>query len=177
MPHDWEQRKLGDAINSLESGVSVNSGEEDTGYYILKTSAIELGHVDLTEVKSIVREEILRAKTPLKKGCILISRMNTPALVGASGLNTETRANVFLPDRLWQGAVASHFNQEWLISVLNTPRNIKQIQSLGTGTSGSMKNISKDSMLNVAFAVPSLEEQKAIGKFMEFLENTIALHH
>src|SRR5699024_11883802 len=52
---------------------------------ILKTSAIKMGNIDLLEVKSIVSEEVARAKTPLIKNSIIISRMNTPELVGASG--------------------------------------------------------------------------------------------
>ena len=173
---DWEQRKFGEMLVNLEAGVSVNSSDYDTGYFILKTSAIKMGNIDLLEVKSIVSEEVARAKTPLIKNSIIISRMNTPELVGASGLVRESIDNIFLPDRLWQGQVAGNFSPEWLIQSINIAANIKKIRDLATGTSGSMKNISKKSMLDLIINVPTLEEQQKIGTFFKQLDNTIALH-
>ncbi len=161
---------------NLEAGVSVNSSDYDTGYFILKTSAIKMGDIDLLEVKSIVSEEVARAKTPLIKNSIIISRMNTPELVGASGLVRESIDNIFLPDRLWQGQVAGNFSPEWLIQSINIAANIKKIRDLATGTSGSMKNISKKSMLDLIINVPTLEEQQKIGSFFKQLDETIALH-
>lgn len=173
---DWEERKLGEMLVNLEAGVSVNSSDYDTGYFILKTSAIKMGNIDLLEVKSIVSEEVARAKTPLIKNSIIISRMNTPELVGASGLVRESIDNIFLPDRLWQGQVAGNFSPEWLIQSINIAANIKKIRDLATGTSGSMKNISKKSMLDLIMNVPTLEEQQKIGSFFKQLDNVIALH-
>ncbi|WP_436666656.1 restriction endonuclease subunit S [Latilactobacillus sakei] len=173
---DWEQRKLGEMLVNLEAGVSVNSSDYDTGYFILKTSAIKMGNIDLLEVKSIVSEEVARAKTPLIKNSIIISRMNTPELVGASGLVRESIDNIFLPDRLWQGQVAGNFSPEWLIQSINIAANIKKIRDLATGTSGSMKNISKKSMLDLIINVPTLEEQQKIGSFFKQLDDVISLH-
>jgi len=172
----WEERKLGEMLVNLEAGVSVNSSDYDTGYFILKTSAIKMGNIDLFEVKSIVSEEVARAKTPLIKNSIIISRMNTPELVGASGLVRESIDNIFLPDRLWQGQVAGNFSPEWLIQSINIAANIKKIRDLATGTSGSMKNISKKSMLDLIINVPTLEEQQKIGSFFKQLDDVIALH-
>ena len=52
--------------------------------------------------------------------------MNTPELVGASGLVRESIDNIFLPDRLWQGQVAGNFSPEWLIQSINIAANIKK---------------------------------------------------
>ena len=172
----WEEHKLGEMLINLEAGVSVNSSDYETGYFILKTSAIKQGTVDSFEVKSVVQEEVCKAKTPLIKNSIIISRMNTPELVGASGLVRESIDNIFLPDRLWQGQVAENFSSEWLIQSINIASNIQKIRNLATGTSGSMKNISKKSILDLIINVPKLKEQKQIGSFLKQLDNTIALH-
>lgn len=171
----WKPHKLGEMFENLESGVSVNSSNDNTGYFILKTSAIKFGEVDLTEVKAIIKNELRRAKTPILKNSIIISRMNTPELVGASGLTTESKDNIFLPDRLWQGEVNKNFSAEWLIQSINTTFNIKKIHDLATGTSGSMKNISKKSMLNFDLSAPTLKEQQKIGSFFKQLGDTITL--
>lgn len=171
----WERRKLDEMLVNLEAGVSVNSSDYDTGYYILKTSAVKMGTIDSREVKSIVKEEVARAKTTLIKNSIIISRMNTPELVGVSGLVRESVNNIFLPDRLWQGKVNMNFSPEWFIQSINTAENIKKIRDLATGTSGSMKNISKKSMLDLVLKVPEFEEQHKIGSFFKNLDNIITL--
>lgn len=94
-------------------------------------------------MKSILREEITRAKISIVKNSIIISRMNTPALVGDLALVTENRENIFLPDRLWQGRINNNFSPDWVIQSLNSSSSLRKIQNLATGTSGSMKNISK----------------------------------
>ncbi len=111
---------------NLEAGVSVNSSDYETVYFILKTSAIKQGNIDLLEVKSVVQEEFSKAKTSLIKNSIIISRMNTPELVGASGIVRESIGNIFLPDRLWQGQVAENFSSEWLIHSINIASNIQK---------------------------------------------------
>lgn len=174
--NDWEQRKLGEVFQSLEAGVSVNSSEKESGYFILKTSAIKSGRVDLTEIKTIVEEELARAKTYIKKNSIIISRMNTPELVGASGLVTKSKDNIFLPDRLWQGEITKKFSAEWVIQAINTDSNVRKIHDLATGTSGSMKNISKKDILNFVINAPNKNEQQQIGSFFQKFDNTIALH-
>lgn len=102
--------------------------------------------------------------------------MNTPELVGASGIVRESIDNIFLPDRLWQGQVAENFSSEWLIQSINIASNIQKIRDLATGTSGSMKNISKRSILDLIINVPKLKEQKQIGSFFKQLDDTIILH-
>ena len=86
---NWEMKKLGDYILKLESGVSVNSTDEPVNgvnkFGILKTSCISSGRFIPEQNKQIIDTEINRAKLNPIKGSIIISRMNTPQLVGESG--------------------------------------------------------------------------------------------
>jgi type I restriction enzyme S subunit len=172
----WEQRKLGSMISTLNAGISVNSTELDTGAYILKTSAVKLGRLNLKENKPIVESEIRRAKLTVEPRSIIVSRMNTPELVGASALSGVAMKNVFLPDRLWQAKIHKEINGKWLISSLNTPKNIYRIHAAATGTSGSMKNISKLDMLGLVLSIPKQEEQNALGEILTLIDKAIALH-
>jgi type I restriction enzyme S subunit len=176
MYYVWEQRKLGSMISTLNAGISVNSTELDTGAYILKTSAVKLGRLNLKENKPIVESEIRRAKLTVEPRSIIVSRMNTPELVGASALSGVAMKNVFLPDRLWQAKIHKEINGKWLISSLNTPKNIYRIHAAATGTSGSMKNISKLDMLGLVLSIPKQEEQNALGEILTLIDKAIALH-
>ena len=105
IPEDWEVSYVSDIIKELNSGVSVNSEKNNTNnVYILKTSAIHDGKLNLLEIKSVITKDLKKVKCHICKNSIVISRMNTPELVGACAYIHSTKNNIFLPDRLWQSA-------------------------------------------------------------------------
>lgn len=169
IPIDWESPELGNFVQSLDAGVSVNSIDKPDafshGLHILKTSCVSNGYFFPREIKSIIPEDIIRAKTIVSKGSIIISRMNTPDLVGELGYIDKDYPNCFLPDRLWQMRFRANLatNTRWLAYILSFPAIAKKIKESATGTSNSMKNISKGSLLSVSFPAPSYEEQAAIA--------------
>ena len=75
------------------------SGEAG-GPAVLKTSAIKAGRFDPRESKPILPADLPRAKCPVAADSIIISRMNTPALVGDVGYVEKDFDSLFLPDRL-----------------------------------------------------------------------------
>ena len=89
VPNGWREGRVRDLIKSLNAGVSVNSeddGNLSSSYKILKTSCVSKGIFDPNKTKSVVEDvEISRLKEPVLCDSIIISRMNTPALVGANG--------------------------------------------------------------------------------------------
>ncbi len=107
--NSWEIKKLGNVILKLDSGVSVNSIDEPINsikeYGVLKTSCISGGKFYPNQNKKIINTDIGRAKLNPVKGSILISRMNTPQLVGESGFVEEDYKNLFIPDRLWMTSI------------------------------------------------------------------------
>lgn len=170
IPDDWDEINLNSIVSVLEAGVSVNSIDEiDTyshGKHILKTSCVFNGHFDGYEKKSILPTDVKRAKCSPVKGGIIVSRMNTPALVGEVGYVAESNLDSFLPDRLWQMKFKKDVahNPKWLATLLSFPPFSKKIKDTATGTSGSMKNISKSAFLSLKLPWPTLKEQNIIGK-------------
>lgn len=111
VPEHWIVYKLKHIITSLESGVSVNAADipaygDELG--VLKTSCVYTRSFRVEENKTVLKEEENRVKCPIRKGAIIISRMNTPDLVGASALVEVDDTNIYLPDRLWQTIFASN---------------------------------------------------------------------
>ena len=177
-PEAWEISSLGVAFPKLEAGVSVNSDNTlSSDYHILKTSAVHEGVVNLTETKPVVPQDYHRVKCPLSKGSMIVSRMNTPALVGECGFVKEAKKDVYLPDRLWQikNPPGSKFDFEWLNYLLNTKQYRDAIRSTATGTSNSMKNISKERLLEIKIPRPSLDEQQYIAAVLATLDELIHL--
>lgn len=169
IPSDWTSDALKRVVSLIESGVSVNAVDEPAvadAVGVLKTSCVYSGSFDPSENKAVVEEELSRVACPVKAGTLIVSRMNTPALVGAAGLVTEGAEHLFLPDRLWQvhlsGALPK-FAHYWTLS----PSYRAQVQMACAGTSSSMQNLSQDEFLRFALPLPSREEQAAIATFLD----------
>lgn len=172
---EWKGFSLKHLIKDLQSGISVNSEDRPIAnnfeFGILKTSAVANGLFTKSENKKIVDEEITRAKLNPTKNEIIISRMNTPQLVGESGYVDETYSNLFVPDRLWQTVTfPEKCHNRWLSYFLITDRVRYNLKSIATGTSGSMKNISKPNFLSIRVNIPTLPEQQKIASFLSAVD-------
>lgn len=177
IPEDWGVSTLRAAFPKLEAGVSVNSDNMTSSkYHILKTSAVHNGIVDPAEVKPVIKADYSRLKCPLVQGSIIISRMNTSALVGECGYVKNASIDVYLPDRLWQvqNPKDSDYNFEWLNYLLNTKRYRDAVRATATGTSNSMKNISKERLMEIDIPCPSLDEQNRISAALSDIDTLIA---
>lgn len=169
IPAHWEVAPMWTAIHKLESGVSVNAMDvpaENDQLGVLKTSAVYSGVFDPNENKTVYDEfEAERLSCPVRRGEIIISRMNTPDLVGASGLVVDDYPNLFLPDRLWQTKFGptSKAIPTYIYLFLNSRLFRAIIASRATGTSGSMQNISQNDLLKIKVAIPPKDEQKTIA--------------
>ena len=178
---EWEVKRLGSEIRHLQAGVSVTSTTDNeqanTDHYVLKTSAVFQGRFMPAEKKQISPGEVKRAKTSIRKGDLIISRMNTPALVGECGYSDSDHPNLFLPDRLWRADCRDPrvVSSRWLTYALSMQQNRLRIKNLATGTSGSMKNISKHSLLDLEIEWPSFTEQVALAAVLSEMDNEIDL--
>ena len=176
VPEGWREGAIGDVVSSMEGGVSVNSENRPPNlneYGILKTSSVVDGYFRPSECKAILPAEIGRAKVNPKQGAILFSRMNTPALVGQSGYVDKDFLRTFLPDRLWQITIRREFNSRWFSYLLRCDSTVRHIADAATGTSGSMKNISKPSLLGIPVCIPPLPEQQKIAAILSSVDDVI----
>jgi type I restriction enzyme, S subunit len=166
IPEHWDTIKLKYLIEELESGVSVNSEgnsiEMETNEIgVLKTSCVFDYNFNPVENKKVIEEEINRVKCPVKANSIIISRMNTPDLVGASGYVDRDYENLFLPDRLWQTVFKKDlkFDIEFISYILISDIYKNLYGTIATGTSPSMKNISQSSFLEIPIPQLPYDEQ------------------
>lgn len=107
---------------------------------------------------------------------MIVSRMNTPAMVGDVGYVAEAHDDLYLPDRLWlaRPKQRSHTDMRWLTYYFASERGARELRALATGTSGSMKNIPKDRVLNLEIAVPPSAEQQVIADALDHADKVIA---
>ncbi len=165
-PINWSVERLKWVVKSVNSGVSVNASDqptEDDGFGVLKTSAVSGGNFFPSENKSVWDTEYDRLACPVRQNTIIMSRMNTPALVGESGYIDSDYPSLFLPDRLWQIS----FNEErvyvpFMALLLSSKEARHTLSSMATGTSPSMKNLAIEEMSSLLVPVPPVQEQREI---------------
>ncbi|MEO5327321.1 MAG: restriction endonuclease subunit S [Magnetococcus sp. THC-1_WYH] len=175
---EWEKSQLSKYVDSLDAGVSVVSGDRPAGSNevgILKTSAVTDGVFSSQENKVVLdKGELQRVKEPVSENSIIISRMNTPALVGANAYVANSLENIFLPDRLWAAKPKRNTSMRFIAFVLGSEKGRAALSKLATGTSGSMKNITKPDVLALEIAAPSFAEQQKIADCLSSLDERIA---
>jgi len=169
VPAQWNVSKIKTVIKAIDSGVSVNAvdtpaGDESVG--VLKTSCVYDGTFRFEENKAVLEEELSRVACAVEIDTVIVSRMNTPALVGAAGLVKESRPNIYLPDRLWQihfQNCAPSFVHYWTLS----PIYRYQVEIACAGTSSSMQNLGQDQFKSFWIPLPTVDEQSAIATFLD----------
>jgi type I restriction enzyme S subunit len=140
---------------------------------VLKTSCVYTGSFRPSENKAITKDELDRAKEPVVSGTIIVSRMNTPGLVGASGYVEQGDPMLFLPDRLWQLYPKNDIDARWLAALIGSPHYRALLGSMATGTSSSMRNISQEGLGSLPVVVPPLHEQRCIAKILRTWDEAI----
>lgn len=170
IPDLWNVQPINQIVERLVAGVSVNSVNEDLKVHahresVLKTSAVCEGRFLPHECKKIAPSDLKRAQLTARKDTIIISRMNTPELVGECGYVENDEVHLYLPDRLWMTKQrrGSEASIRWLSYLLSHQPQRARIRELATGTSGSMKNLSKGSFLGLRIPFPPPLEQRAIA--------------
>lgn len=153
---------LGRHITRIESGTSVNSimgTASNDSIGVLSTSCVYGNNFDLFQNKRVAPSDYGRVSCPVKKNTVIISRMNAPSLVGACGYSEKDDARIYLPDRLWQVHFDNDLMPEYVWRYLSTKRIKSWFAAVATGTSSSMKNITKPQLKSIQMPFPSLEKQ------------------
>jgi len=165
----WAKRRICDLVISADAGVSVNGEarqKKDGETAVLKVSSVSSMFFNPCAHKVVIKEDLSRVKESPIKNHIIISRSNTPELVGASALVNDDYPELFLSDKLWQLKFKKKYEAYvyWLTLLLASPPIRHLLSRLATGTSNTMKNISKNDFLTLPFLLPPFEEQTEIAR-------------
>lgn len=156
--------KISDIVDSITSGVSVNSTDEaytQGKVAVLKTSAITGDDFKSTEAKIIIDSDLGLLKESIKANSILINRKNTKGLVGSTKFIEDDFENLFLPDLIWNIQVnPEKAYPKFIWYMLNTPQLRSKMTALSNGTNESMVNIAKKSFVGIELSLPNKKIQK-----------------
>lgn len=165
-PKGWPVMSLSDLIVSIDSGkspVCLDRPAAEEEWAILKLGSVSTGKFEQSANKALRDGVEPDLRHEVRDGDVLISRKNTPALVGACVVAHDPRSRLLLPDLIFRLVCPSDGPLVPLVlaETLRSPRFNRAVRSLATGAAASMVNISKAKLLRVQVPVPRQELQAA----------------
>lgn len=138
--------ELGELLDRIEAGrspVALDRPPTTAERGVLKVSAVRASGFDPAESKAVADSVELPPASRLASGDLLMTRANTAQLVGMACVVEDAPTNLFLCDKTLRLVPIADQDSQALCELLLSPQVRDQLLLAGTGTSGSMKNISQ----------------------------------
>ncbi|MEO1685283.1 MAG: restriction endonuclease subunit S [Cyanobacteria bacterium J06631_12] len=165
IPRSWQWIKLGDVVLSAESGWSPQCLREPrvkNDWGVLKVSAVSWGAFNSKENKALPPNKDPRPECEVKTGDFLISRANTAELVARSVVVDNAPKNLMMSDKIVRFSFFDCIDK-YFVNIANGTYYARNYYiDNASGTSNSMKNVSRSVMLNLPIPLAPISEQKQI---------------
>jgi type I restriction enzyme S subunit len=165
LPPGWEWRRLTDLVVFSEAGWSPSCVEQprrEGRWGVLKVSAVSWDCFDAEANKELPAGLEPRPQYEVKHADFLLSRANTAELVAKSVVVKDPPPRLLLSDKIIRLRFREHVNAEYVNLVNNSAAARDYYRENASGTSASMKNVSRAVVLNLPVPVPPPEEQARI---------------
>ena len=171
---DWEQRKLGECGETY-TGLSGKT-KEDFGHgdarFVTYMNVFSNPIADKDKVEAV---EIDKSQNCVQYGDVFFTTSSeTPEEVGMSCVWLENTDNTYLNSFCFGYRPTINIDPYFMAYVLRSNTVRKKIVFLAQGI--SRYNISKNKVMEIEIPLPTLEEQKLLGKYFDNLDNLITLH-
>jgi type I restriction enzyme S subunit len=179
----WQHRPLGEVVEEIHAGKSFKCEERPARadeWGVIKVSAMTWGRFRENENKTVMRGRPIDRRMEIRPGDLLISRANTVDYVGAVVHVDECRPRLLLSDKSLRLVPRAGVIPEWLVIALRSRNARRYIETVATGTSDSMRNISQAKLRAITIPVPSsamqaelVQEVSRLTSLIDQLENTV----
>jgi len=170
----WEQRKLG-KCGETYTGLSGKT-KEDFGHgearFVTYMNVFSNPIADKEKVEAV---EIDKSQNSVQYGDVFFTTSSeTPEEVGMSCVWLENIENTYLNSFCFGYRPSINIDPYFMAYALRSDTIRKKIVFLAQGI--SRYNISKNKVMEIEIPLPTLEEQKLLGKYFDNLDNLITLH-
>jgi type I restriction enzyme S subunit len=177
VPLGWQWANFGDAVLSSEAGWSPsceNMPRENGKWGVLKVSAVSWGTFLDEENKALPSHLEVRPEHEVMPGDFLLSRANTAELVARSVVAWSPMPRLMLSDKVIRLHIATGVDKAYFNLFNNSSFARAHYVANASGTSASMKNVSREVVLSLPVPVPPAAEQSRIVAKVEELMALIA---
>ena len=166
LPSGWVNTTLRSLVESSCSGWSpktLDSPREGDEWGILKVSAVSWDRFRPEANKQVLPGTQPRPQAVVRKGDFLISRANTAELVARAVVIDSEPVNLMMSDKIVRLELAELCEPKYiLINNNHTSFARNYYAGRATGVSPSMKNVTRDVILDLPIPLPPLAEQHRI---------------
>ncbi len=177
VPAHWESMQLRRLVTSIEQGWSPQAEEREPDgdeWGVLKLNAVKAGRFDASKAKALFAESVIPEGILVKPGDLLLTRANTPELVGDSCCVDEVKSRLIFSDLIYRiNLEPSRVTGRFMNLVLQSPIGRSQIEADARGSSRSMVKVSHEHILSWMTPVPPVSEQEQIVRAVEQAVNQI----
>jgi type I restriction enzyme S subunit len=173
IPEDWVWCRLGEVALYSEAGksfkcveVPINEGE----WGVIKVSAVSWDSFLENQNKLYSKTEPNDTSARIENGDFLISRANTSELVGKSVVVKNITKNLLLSDKTIRFRFSTNVSSDFLNFCNNLKYARDYYAKMGTGSSPSMKNITRVHMNNLVIPLPPHFKQNLILNRIEHIQ-------
>jgi type I restriction enzyme S subunit len=145
-----------------KNGHSPQEADNWTGTWMLGLGCLTSSGFTPRQLKAAPKSNPALTAALLREGDLLMSRSNTRELVGLVGRYQDVGAPCTYPDLMMRLVPNEKVSAAFLELSLRTQSCRRQIQSMASGTSGSMVKIGSAAVMNLNVVVPSRDEQERI---------------
>jgi type I restriction enzyme, S subunit len=177
IPSHWEITKLRWFVKSLEQGWSPQADEKEPAqdkWGVLKLNAVKDGQFDISKAKALPQDLEIPKGLEIQVGDFLVTRANTPDLVGDVCYVDQTKRYLMLSDLIYRLRLKEEYlNGQFLSYFLQSPTGKLQIKVDARGSSASMVKISQGHILDWLLPLPSISEQQEIVNYIDKKNNKL----
>lgn len=156
-------------VLSIEQGISPLCDDHQRmnhEWAVLKLSAVSKGTFNPSEHKVLPPEINPVERYEVRHGDLLITRSNTPDLVGDVCVVKDPPSRLLLCDLIYRVSLANTVRPDWVALFLSSPRGRAAFKAIARGSSRSMVKIRAADIRDVRIPLPSLEEQESKVVYM-----------
>ena len=170
----WEQRKLGECIDSFSTGPNILGSYSNDGDYLVKMGNMRRGEFVLDRIERLPKGFAINSEDYLAPGDFLFNTRNTFEMAG-KGATWRIGQGKYTFNSNIARIRFSCLDSYFMNYLYNTEQVIEQVRARVTGTT-SVAAVYLDSLNTVQIAFPELGEQRRIGTFFTDLDSLITLH-
>lgn len=161
IPKEWHWGVLSKYLNGApKNGYSPREIEEWEGCTALGLGCLTSSGFKAVQLKSVSLNTALTSGALLEDGDFLVSRANTPQLVGLCGVYQDIGSPCIYPDLMMRIRPNELIHVKYLEQFLLSAEVRIRLTALAVGTSVSMVKLNSKSLMNFLIAVPEKEEQE-----------------
>lgn len=159
-------------IENGKSPATEGRPAEPDEWGVLKVGAVSFGSYNEAENKALPASFAPLTQYEVMAGDFLMSRANTTELVGACAIVRRTRPKLMLSDKIFRFKfhTSAGLVPEFLDHALKSPALRSQIVAGASGTSPTMKNISKEKVLALLIPPTTASEQQRVVAELDALQ-------